>query len=56
MTEHNEHPPAEHIPDADEPSLPELETNQTVPPRPEEDVADELRAEPDLDDHSHHAE
>jgi len=42
-----------HIPDAGEPSIPELEDDQTIAPRPEEEIADELRAEPDVADHSH---
>ena len=53
MTHHDEHTP--HVPDADEPSIPELEEDQTIAPRPEEEIADELRAEPDVEDHSHHA-
>ena len=50
VSSHNEH----HIPDADEPSIPELEDDQTIAPRPEEELADELRAEPDVEDHSQH--
>ena len=38
--------PDHHIPAADEPSVPELEADETVPPRPEEEIADVLRAEP----------
>lgn len=45
----------DHVPAADEPSIPELEEDQTVAPRPEEAIADELRAEPDVADHSHDA-
>ena len=48
--------PAHHIPSAGEPSIPELEADETVPPRPEEEIADVLRAEPDLEDHSRHPE
>lgn len=44
------------IPAADEPSVPELEADETIPPRPEEEIADVLRAEPDLEDHSRHPE
>lgn len=47
MTDHNEHVPA-----PDEPSVPELERDETVAPRPEEEIADVLRSEPDLEDHS----
>ena len=46
----------EHIPAADEPSIPELEDDQTVAPRPEEEIADVLRAEPDVEDHGHASE
>lgn len=48
--------PDHHIPAADEPSVPELEADETIPPRPEEKIADVLRAEPDLEDHSGHPE
>lgn len=47
MSDHNEH-----IPAPDEPSVPELELDETIAPRPEEEIADALRAEPDLGDHS----
>jgi hypothetical protein len=50
----NERPPEEHIPGPDEPSVPELEVDETIPPRPEEEIADALRAEPDVEDHSRH--
>jgi len=43
-----------HLPRADESSVPELEADQTVAPRPEEEIADVLRAKPDLEDHSAH--
>lgn len=46
----------EHIPAPDEPSVPELELDETIAPRPEEEIADVLRAKPDLDDHSQHSE
>ena len=32
--------PHEHIPAPDEPSVPELEDDETIPPRPEEEIAD----------------
>jgi len=35
----------------DEPAVPELEEDQTIPPRPEEEIADVLRAVPDVADH-----
>ena len=46
----------EHIPAPGEPSVPEIEEDENVAPRPEEDIADVLRAKPDTEDHSHHAE
>jgi hypothetical protein len=50
----NEHSAEGHIPSADEPSVPELELDETIPPRPEEEIADVLRAEPDVEDHRRH--
>ncbi|WP_181397228.1 hypothetical protein [Cryobacterium arcticum] len=38
-----------HVPNPDEPSIPELEDDQTIAPRPEEEIADALRAQPDAD-------
>lgn len=40
-----------HIPAPDEPSIPELEADETIAPRPEEEIADLLRAEPVIEDH-----
>ena len=54
MASRNERSAQEHIPGPDEPSLPELEDDETIPPRPEEEIADVLRAEPDVEDHSRH--
>ncbi len=51
-----EHSPHEHVPGPDESTLPELEEDQSVAPRPEEEVADVLRAKPDVEDHSRHSE
>lgn len=45
-------PEAQHIPGPDEASIPELEADETIAPRPEEELADMLRAEPDTEDHS----
>jgi hypothetical protein len=42
----------DHVPGPDEPTIPKIEEDQTVAPRPEEEIADELRAEPDVADHS----
>jgi hypothetical protein len=54
VSEHSDHHTHEHIPGPDEPTVPELEEDQTVAPRPEEEIADVLRAEPDVQDHSEH--
>lgn len=43
--------PAHHVPGPDEPSLPELEDDENIAPRPEEEIADILRAKPDVEDH-----
>lgn len=51
---HFEHAPENHIPGPDEASVPELEVDQTIAPRPEEEIADALRAEPDVEEHSEH--
>ncbi len=48
--------PQKHIPTAEEHSVPEIEVDQTIAPRPEEEIADSVRAEPDLEDHSLHSE
>lgn len=47
-----EFPGHDHIPGPDEPTVPELELDENIAPRPEEEVADLLRAEPDVTDHS----
>ncbi len=39
-----------------EATVPEIELDENIAPRPEEEVADLLRAEPDVDDHSQHSE
>ncbi|MCC2032682.1 hypothetical protein [Microbacterium allomyrinae] len=54
MSAHNEHSSEKHIPAPDEPSIPELEVDETIAPRPEEEIADVLRTKPDVADHSHH--
>lgn len=56
MSPHNEHPSPEHVPGPDESTVPELEVDQTVAPRPEEEIADVLRAKPDVEDHSKYPE
>jgi hypothetical protein len=45
-----------HIPAPGEASVPEIEEDENIPPRPEEEIADELRAEPDVSDHAQHPE
>ena len=40
-----------HVPAPGEPSIPELEEDENIAPRPEEEIADLLRAEPDTDEH-----
>ena len=56
MSARNEHPSEPHIPGPDEPSVPELEVDESIAPRPEEEIADVLRAKPDVEDHSLHHE
>jgi len=56
VSSHNEHSSPGHIPGPDEPTIPQLEDDETVAPRPEEEIADVLRAEPDVEDHSRHPE
>ena len=51
MCPSEEHASPQHVPSPDEPSIPELEADQTIAPRPEEEIADILRAEPDVEDH-----
>lgn len=46
-----DHPASPHVPAPDEPSIPELEDDETIAPRPEEEIADRLRAKPDVEDH-----
>ncbi|HYI52050.1 MAG TPA: hypothetical protein VEX42_10800 [Microbacterium sp.] len=55
MPFHDEHASHAHVPGPDEPSVPELEVDETIPPRPEEEIADVLRAKPDVADHSRRA-
>ena len=52
----NEHPSQEHLPASGEQTIPEIEVDQTVAPRPEEQIADVLRAKPDVADHSENPE
>ena len=52
MSHEQEHP--HHVPKPGEPSVPEIEEDENVAPRPEEEIADVLRAKPDLADHAEH--
>ena len=56
MSPHEERSAPEHIPGPDEHTIPELEDDETIAPRPEEEIADVLRAKPDVEDHSRHPE
>lgn len=56
MESHNDQPNREHIPGPSEATVPEIELDENVAPRPEEEVADLLRAEPDVEDRSQHPE
>ncbi|WP_214466163.1 hypothetical protein [Microbacterium flavescens] len=47
-----EHPSPDHVPGPDEATIPELEDDETIAPRPEEEIADRARAKPDVEDHS----
>lgn len=46
----------EPIPGPDAAAVPTIESDQTVAPRPEEEIADLLRAKPDVEDHSQHGD
>lgn len=52
--ENQSHP--HRIPGPGEATVPEIELDENIAPRPEEEVADLLRAEPDVEDHSQHPE
>lgn len=39
-----------HVPGPDEPTIPELEADENIAPRPEEEIADLLRAASDADE------
>ncbi|MFU8946884.1 hypothetical protein ACLRGF_09125 [Mycetocola zhadangensis] len=47
-----EHTPEHRVPNPGESSIPELEDDENIAPRPEEEIADALRATPDVGDHS----
>ena len=44
------------LPGPDEPTVPELDVDETIPPRPEDEIADILRAKPDVEYHSRHSQ
>jgi hypothetical protein len=43
------------VPEPGTPAIPELEFDQNVAPRPEEEIADVARAVPDVEDHGKHS-
>jgi hypothetical protein len=51
MSPNDEHSSPQHVPGPGEPTIPELEVDENVAPRPEEEIADVGRAEPDVEDH-----
>lgn len=56
MSSPNENSAQGHTPDPENPPIPELEVDQTVPPRPEEEIADALRSQPANKDDSQPSE
>ena len=51
MSDYQERTAHEHIPGPDEPSVPELEEDENIAPRPEEEIADAARSVPDPEGH-----
>ena len=51
MSDAHDPPLHDPVPAPDEPTIPELEDDETIAPRPEEEIADLLRAEPDTAEH-----
>jgi hypothetical protein len=51
MSPDDEHSSPQHVPGPGESTIPELEVDENVAPRPEEEIADVGRAEPDVEDH-----
>lgn len=51
MSDNDERSPHAHVPAPGEPTIPELEADENIAPRPEEEIADLLRAAPDPEDH-----
>ncbi len=54
VSNHHEPVVPDHVPAPGEPSVPELEEDENIAPRPEEEIADRERAKPDVADHSVH--
>lgn len=54
MPHHSDSPEHDRLPNAEEIPAPELEFDQNVAPRPEEEAADDLRAKPDADGNAEH--
>ena len=52
MNAPHKHAAQQHVPAPDEPTIPEIERDETVAPRPEEEIADVARATPDVEDHT----
>ena len=50
MSDTDRQPTSPHVPAPGEPTIPELEADENIAPRPEEEIADLLRAEPDEGD------
>ena len=46
MSDNHEQPTSPHVPEPGEATIPELEVDENIAPRPEEEIADLLRAEP----------
>ncbi|GAB3631874.1 hypothetical protein GCM10027421_12270 [Microbacterium shaanxiense] len=45
-----------HIPGPSEATVPDIELDENIAPRLEEELADLLRSEPDVEDHAQHPE
>ncbi len=56
MTAPHDHAAQKHVPGPNESTIPEIEDDETIAPRPEEEIADVARATPDVEDHTAHTE
>jgi hypothetical protein len=54
VSSHSKHSSQERVPAPEAPTVPELEVDETIAPRPEEEIADVSRAQPDTEDHGQH--